>query len=44
MYIITAVTIAVTVTDTNRVITQVIAIAAPVDNEFESKQTICKSN
>ena len=37
MYIITAVTIVATVTDTNRVITQAIAIAAPVDNELESK-------
>ena len=40
MCVITEDTIAVTVTDTKRVIKHVIAITAPSDNELESKQII----
>ena len=38
MYIITNVTITVTVTDTNRVTTHVIAIVAALDEVLESEQ------
>ena len=39
MYVIIDDTIAVTVTDTSRVTTHVIAIAAPLDDELESTRT-----